>query len=157
MGTEFLFLYRLSRRLLNLGGDGSSVYSDEFIQLNREVWLKARNLTSHRGATVDEEAFLCLTLLLAYNATLYDNGNKWRYICHLLDRSLPLFDVLPPSPLKAHLLVRCSAEIGDEQLAVQARNITNAWDVSALTSDQFEVLEELKSLEGSFCIWEVVE
>lgn len=157
MKTEILSLYQMSRRLLHLGGDGNSVYSDEFTRLNREVWSQARKLTVHRGATFYDEAFLCLTLLLAYSATLYDNGHKWGYVQELLHRSLPLFDVLPPSPLKAHLLVRCSAETGDEQLARQARYITASWDVASLTPDQAEVLEELKSLETSSCVWEVME
>lgn len=157
MKSEILSLYRLSRELLALGADGTPVYIDEFARLNREVWTQAGRLSALQGSTPDEEAFLCLTLLTAYDATLYDNGDKGDRIRRLLCRVRSVLDALSPSLLKVRLLVRCYGFVFDASLASQARRIIGSWDASALTPEQREVVRELEAFEAAAGEWEEVE
>ena len=69
-------LFSLAHRLLTYGLDGSPIYVDEFTRLNREVYEQALELYGTRGKTVESEAELCLGLLAAFAATIYDNGHK---------------------------------------------------------------------------------
>ena len=80
-------LFSLAHRLLTYGLDGSPIYVDEFTRLNREVYEQALELYGTRGKTVESEAELCLGLLAAFAATIYDNGHKQQYIQRVLDRS----------------------------------------------------------------------
>lgn len=84
-------LFSLAHRLLTYGLDGSPIYVDEFTRLNREVYEQALELYGTRGKTVESEAELCLGLLAAFAATIYDNGHKQQYIQRVLDRSWEFF------------------------------------------------------------------
>lgn len=44
MNDHVSSLYALAHELLNLGMDGSPIYSDHFARLNREVYEQALNL-----------------------------------------------------------------------------------------------------------------
>eukprot|EP00975_Prorocentrum_lima_P051941 10877704-Prorocentrum_lima.AAC.1 len=74
--SRALELQRLAHELIYLGVDGEPIYSDTFCRLNKDVLLQCDSLFLLRGSTSDEEANLCLALLLGYNATIYDYGNK---------------------------------------------------------------------------------
>lgn len=67
-------LYRITRDLLNMGFDGTPLYSNEFCALNTEVYRQAEALFVLRGSNVEEEAQRCYVLLTAYHATIYDHG-----------------------------------------------------------------------------------
>ena len=57
MNDHVLSLYALAHELLNLGMDGSPIYSDHFARLNREVYEQALNLyNAPEGNTPEEEA-----------------------------------------------------------------------------------------------------
>ena len=107
-------LFSLAHRLLTYGLDGSPIYVDEFTRLNREVYEQALELYGTRGKTVESEAELCLGLLAAFAATIYDNGHKQQYIQQVLDRSWEVLPKLPASLLKVQLLVYCYSEVYDE-------------------------------------------
>ena len=97
-------LFSLAHRLLTYGLDGSPIYVDEFTRLNREVYEQALELYGTRGKTVESEAELCLGLLAAFAATIYDNGHKQQYIQRVLDRSWEVLPKLSASLLKVQLL-----------------------------------------------------
>lgn len=70
MNDHVSSLYTLAHELLNLGMDDSPIYSDHFARLNREVYEQALRLYSApEGDTPEEEARLCLSILVALNAT----------------------------------------------------------------------------------------
>ena len=69
-------LQHIARELLYLGMDGSPIYTDHFRQLNTEVFRLSEALFSMKGATSEEEAAICLSLLMGYNATIYNDGDK---------------------------------------------------------------------------------
>ena len=69
-------LQSLAHELLYLGVDGAPIYTDHFRQLNKEVLEQSDALYPQRGATPEEEANICLALLMGYNATIYNQGDK---------------------------------------------------------------------------------
>ena len=132
MNDHVSSLYALAHELLNLGMDGSPIYSDHFARLNREVYEQALNLyNAPEGNTPEEEAELCLSILLALNATFYDNGRKQQFIQH--------------------------GEVYDEKLASEAHSIIDTWDTSSLTPEQTEIIGELKNMEENQYPFEIVD
>lgn len=140
-------LFSLAHSLLVYGLDGSPIYVDQFTRLNRDVYERALELYGTQGKTVEEEAELCLGLLVAFAATIYDNGHKQQYIQQVLDRSWEVLPKLPDSLLKVRLLVYCYSEVYDENLAQEAHAIINTWNKSELTLEQVEIIEELGNFE----------
>lgn len=146
-------LYASAHELLYLGMDESPIYSDHFTRLNRDVFHQANALYTQRGSTSEEEASLCLALLMGYNATLYNDGDKQERIQHVLDRCWEVFDKLPGSLLKVQLLTYCYGEVFDEDLAREVREIIHGWSGRDLTPDEAEIVELLKGMEENPYPW----
>lgn len=140
-------LRQLAHELLYLGVDGTPLYTDRFSQLSKGVLEHADNLYSQKGSTFEEEAHLCLVLLLSYGATIYDRGDKERKKQNILNRAWKTLDKLPPSLLKCQLLVACYGEVFDEELAREAHAIIDSWSESQLTTEARETIDMLKNLE----------
>ncbi len=98
--TQIHELQHVAHELLYLGADGSPIYTDSFRQLNTEVLQKSDALFALKGENPEEEARLCLVLLMGYNATIYDYGDKESKKQVILDRSLLVLESLPSSLLK---------------------------------------------------------
>lgn len=157
MDSNSSSLFSLAHHLLTYGLDGNPVYADQFTCLNRDVYERAIELYNTRGATIEEEAELCLGLLVAFAATIYDNGNKQECIQSVLDRSWEVLPKLSPSLLKVRLLTYCYGEFYDDELAKEAHEIINTWDREELTLEQAEIVEELKNFEGNQYLFEEVK
>ena len=108
-------------------------------------------------APPDEEANLCLALLLGYNATIYDYGNKERNKQSVLDRAFEVLEQLPASLLKVRLLTYCYGEVYEEALLREAHEIIGSWDNTSLSSGQAEIIEELRNIEENPYPYEVIE
>lgn len=150
-------LFSLAHRLLTYGLDGSPIYMDEFTRLNRDVYEQALELYGTRGKTVEAEAELCLGLLAAFAATIYDNGHKQQYIQQVLGRSREVLPELSASLLKVQLLTYCYSEVYDEKLVEEAHCIIDTWNKTELTLEQVDIIEDLKNFEENQYPWEVVE
>ncbi|RGN33944.1 UpxZ family transcription anti-terminator antagonist [Bacteroides oleiciplenus] len=157
MDSNSSSLFSLAHHLLTYGLDGSPIYADQFTRLNRDVYEQAVELYNTCGATVEEEAELCLGLLVAFAATIYDNGSKQQYVQNVLDRSWEVLPKLSPSLLKVRLLTYCYSEFYDESLAKEAHVIISTWNKEELTLEQAEAIEELKGVEENQYPWEEVE
>lgn len=147
MDSNSSSLFSLAHHLLTYGLDGSPIYADQFTRLNRDVYERAIELYNTRGTTVEEEAGLCLGLLVAFAATIYDDGSKQECIQSVLDRSWEVLPKLSPSLLKVRLLTYCYSECYDEELAKEAHEIINTWNKEELTLEQTETIVELKNFE----------
>lgn len=147
MDSKSSSLFSLAHHLLTYGLDGSPIYADQFTRLNRDVYERAIELYDTRGTTVEEEAELCLGLLVAFAATIYDNGSKQEYIQGVLDRSWEVLPKLSPSLLKVRLLTYCYSECYDEELAKEAHVIIDTWNRAELTLEQAEIIEDLRNFE----------
>ena len=100
---------------------------------------------------------LNFALLVAFAATIYDNGCKQEYIQNVLDRSWEVLPKLSASLLKVRLLTYCYGEFYDESLAKEAHEIINTWDKAGLSLEQAEIAEELKGFEENQYPFEEVE
>lgn len=155
--SRALELQHAAHELMYLGMDGEPIYSDTFCRLNKEVLVKSNSLFSSKSSDIEEEANLCLALLMGYNATIYDYGDKDQKKQSVLDRAYTILEQLPTSLLKVRLLTYCYGEIYEEALLQEARVIIGQWDKNALTSEQTEIMEELKNIEENQYPFEVLD
>ena len=141
-------LQSISHELLYLGVDGTPIYTDRFCQLNTEVFRLSESLFDKKGETDEEEASLCLALLMGYRATAYSDSNKEAKIQEILDRAFIVLDHLGDSVLKCRLLLSCYGEVFDEELIEEVRRIVDGWGSGRqLSSEEEMVVEALKELE----------
>ena len=133
--------------------DDAPIYSDAFSKQNRTVLTLSDTLFSlwinNVPREFEEEAEVCLSLLMGYNATIYDNGNKQERIQQILDRCWKVLEHLPASLLKARLLIYCYAEVFDEELAKEVHAIIDSWKSRETTLEEREVVELFENLESN--------
>ena len=151
LSEEIVSLQRAAHDLMYLGMDGSPVYSDDLSRRNGEVYRLTTALYNSgvKGSTVEEQANVCLALLMGYNATIYNDGDKESKIQSILDRSFAVLDHLPASLLKCQLLTYCYGEVFEEDLAQEAHQITDSWKNRALSEEELEVMEPLQTMEDN--------
>ena len=100
-------LLSLVRMLLPGGGSAGCVYLDDLSALQRSIHKQINDLYSLRGETPEQDATLCLAILQGYNVSMYANPEDEDRKRSVLQRSLTLLDVLPPSLLKQQLSAVC--------------------------------------------------
>ena len=155
--SRALELQHAAHELMYLGMDGEPVYSETFCRLNKEVLVKSDSLFSAQSSDVEEEANLCLALLMGYNATIYDDGDKEQKKQMVLNRICHVLEQLPASLLKVRLLTYTYGEVYEEVLFQEAYAIIEGWNKDNLTSEQTAIIEELKNIEENPYPFEVVE
>ena len=156
---EALLLQRAAHDLMYLGMDGSPIYSDDLSRRNGEVYHQATTLYNSGiwGTTMEEQANVCLALLMGYSASFIDHGEKQRHVQEVLNRCWDVLDVLPASLLKLCLLTVCYGEVFDEALANEARSIIASWDAASLTAEQQEAIDEFQNVVDNPYPWEYID
>ena len=145
--SRALELQQVAHDLMYLNVDAGTIYSDDFCRLNKDVLVKSDSLFSAKGSDIEEEANLCLALLMGYNATIYDYGDKeWKRQI-VLERIYNVLEKLTVSLLKVRLLIYAYGEVYEESLLKEAHAIINDWEKVNLTMEQMEVMKELKNIE----------
>ena len=159
LSEEVTSLQRAAHDLMYLGMDGSPIYSDDLSRRNGEVYRLTTALYNSgvKGSTVEEQASICLALLMGYNASFIDHGEKQAHIQEVLDRCWDILDELSSSLLKLRLLTACYAEVFDEPLADEAREIIASWDSAPLTIEQQEAIAEFQNVVDNPYPWEYIE
>ncbi|RGT58269.1 MULTISPECIES: UpxZ family transcription anti-terminator antagonist [Bacteroides] len=159
LSEETLTLQRAAHDLMYLGMDGSPVYSDDLFRRNSEVYRLTTSLYNSgvQGSTVKEQADICLALLMGYNASFIDHGEKQEHVQEVLNRCWDILEVLPASLLKLRLLTACYGEVYDDPLADEARKIIAGWTSTSLTSEQQEAIEEFQNVVDNPYPWEYIE
>jgi|UniRef100_UPI004028D3B3 hypothetical protein len=147
--SRALELQHAAHELMYLGMDGEPVYSDTFCRLNKEVLVKSDSLFSAQSSDVEEEANLCLALLMGYNATIYDDGDKELKKQVILDRIYNVLEELPDSLLKVRLLSYTYGEVYEEFMLQEAHAIIDSWNKEIFTIEQMEVMKDLKNIEDN--------
>ena len=163
-------LQHAAHTLMYLGMDGEPLYSDDFCRQNKDVLLKSDSLFAAKSSDIEEEANLCLALLMGYNATIYNYGkessaasdvykrqDKEQKKQEILVRACDVLERLPDSLLKVRLLTYCYGETYEEALLQSARKIVDGWGQTSLTSEQIEAVEELRNIEENPYPWEYVD
>ena len=159
LSEETLALQRAAHDLMYLGMDGSPVYSDDLSRRNGEVYRLTTALYNSgvKGSTVEEQANVCLALLMGYSASFVDHGEKQKHIQEVLDCCWDILDALPASLLKLRLLTACYGEVFDEPLADEGRVIINSWDSASLTVEQQEAIAEFWNVIENPYPWEYID
>lgn len=154
---RILELQRKAHDLMYLGTDGAPLYSDDYTRLNKLVLTQSDALFSCKGHDAEEEANLCLALLMGYSATIYDAGNKEKKKQSILDRAFIVLESLPSSLLKIRLLTYCYGEVYEDDLLTEAHTIIKSWNADALTTEQTEIIYELQNIEENKYPFEELE
>ena len=159
LSEEAITLQRAAHDLMYLGMDGSPIYSDDLSRRNGEVYRLTTALynSGAKGSTVEEQANVCLALLMGYNASFIDHGEKQKHVQEVLDRCWDILETLPASLLKLRLLTACYGEVFDELLADEGRTIIASWDSVSLTSERREAIAEFQNVVDNAYPWEEVE
>ena len=155
--SRALELQRIAHELMCFGMDGTPVYSDTFCRLNKEVLVLSDSLFPVQGSGTEEEANVCLALLMGYNATIYDNGDKEQKKQIALNRACEVLGRLPDSLLKVRLLAYTYGEVYEESLLQEAHTIVDSWDKEAMITEQVEAVKELRNIEENPYPFEEVE
>lgn len=155
--SRALELQRIAHELMCFGMDGTPVYSDTFCRLNKEVLVLSDSLFPVQGSGTEEEANVCLALLMGYNATIYDNGDKEQKKQIALNRACEVLGRLPASLLKVRLLAYTYGEVYEESLLQKAHTIVDSWDKEAMITEQVEAVKELRNIEENPYPFEEVE
>lgn len=127
------------------------------VRIKMDVLLKSDSLFAAKSSDIEEEANLCLALLMGYNATIYNYGDKEQKKQEILVRAYDVLERLPDSLLKVRLLTYCYGETYEEALLQSARKIVDGWGQASLTSEQIEAVEELRNIEENPYPWEYVD
>ena len=159
LSEEIVSLQRAAHELMYLGMDGSPVYSDDLSRRNGEVYRLTTALYNSgvKGSTVEEQANVCLALLMGYNDSFVDHGEKQIHVQEVLNRCWNILDSLPASLLKLRLLTACYGEVFDDPLADEARTIIASWDSASLTPDQQEAIAEFQNVVDNPYPWEYID
>ena len=159
LSEEAITLQRAAHDLMYLGMDGSPIYSDDLSRRNGEVYNLTTALynSGAKGSTVEEQANVCLALLMGYNASFIDHGEKQEHVQEVLDRCWDILETLPASLLKLRLLTTCYGEVFDEPLADEVRFIIASWDETALTTEQQEAIVEFRNVVENPYPWEYID
>lgn len=155
--SNALELQHVAHELTYLGMNGDPIYSDTFCRLNKEVLDRADSLYLSRSSDAEEEANLCLALLMGYNATIYNYGDKEQKKQTVLERAFAVLKQLPSSLLKVRLLASCYGETYEEGLLQSSYSIIGQWDENALSAEQSEVMAEFKNMEENPYPFEVLD
>ena len=159
LSEEAITLQRAAHELMYLGMDGSPVYSDDLSRQNGEVYRLTTSLYNSvfQSSLIEEQANVCLALLMGYNASFIDHGEKQGHVQAVLNRCWDLLEPLPASLLKLRLLTACYGEVYDEPLADEARKIIAGWDGKSLTPEQQEAIEEFENVVDNPYSWEYID
>lgn len=159
LSEETAYLQRAAHELMYLGMDGSPVYSDDLSRRNGEVYHLTTALynSGAKGSTVEEQANVCLALLMGYSASFIDYGEKREHVQEVLDRCWDILDALPASILKLRLLTVCYSEVFDEPLVEEGRAIIASWDAATLTTEQQGAIKEFQNVADNPYPWEYVD
>ena len=133
-------------RLLQLGEDGSPVYSNEFSRLNTEVFQLSECLFGVHGGTPEEEASLCIALLTGYGVTVYNGGDKEEKIQVVLDRAFEVLSKISDSLIKCKLLLCCYYKVYEEELLKEAQRIMTSWEGRELTEEEKGIMGEYNEI-----------
>ncbi|RHL08512.1 MULTISPECIES: UpxZ family transcription anti-terminator antagonist [Bacteroides] len=158
LSEEAITLQRAAHDLMYLGMDGSPIYSDDLSRRNGEVYRLTTALYNFgaKGSAVEEQANVCLALLMGYSASFVDHGEKQKHVQEVLDRCWDILDALPASLLKLRLLIACYGEVFDAPLADEGRAIIASWDSVSLTPEQREAIVEFQNVVDNPYSWEYV-
>jgi len=134
--------------LYRIGEQESPLYFEEYCRLSKEIFDLSEDLFSYRGSTSEEEALLCVALLMGYTITVYNYGDKEEKKQEILRRALELWENLPDGLLKCQLPTYCYGEVFEAELAREAWRIIRSWKGRELSEEEKWIRETLEHMES---------
>jgi len=141
--TKARELRRVAERLAYFQDDGEYSYIDKYKEILSWIYRACRELIRFHGENDDEEAEICLSVLIGYSTTVRNAKNIRRAI----DRAYTVLPRLVPSSLKCQLLVYCYVEVHDQKLVNEAKQIMQTWSGSQLSEEETRTKNLLQDLE----------
>ena len=114
---------------------------DNFRHALSEALFMTKSLLHYKGRTIEEEAMVCLSLLMAFTV-IYRKEDVIQKILHRTHSILPQ---LQPSALKCALLTYSYEEEHDPQLIREALSIARTWQKKDLTPYKRHLLTHLQN------------
>lgn len=143
-------LYDKSYRLIHYGEDGSPIYAQEYMALSCEIDQLSARLFTYVARSQQEEALLCLVLLMSYAASctgsFTQKEDKVNLILNRIYSLLQGTDLRWPAPypdglLRCQLAVYAYTFTYDESLFKEAKRLISSWKRRDLTSEEIEIIE----------------
>lgn len=143
-------LYDKSYRLIHYGEDGSPIYAQEYMALSCEIDQLSARLFTYVARSQQEEALLCLVLLMSYAASctgsFTQKEDKVNLILNRIYSLLQGTDLRWPAPypdglLRCQLVVYTYTFTYDESLFQEAKRLISSWKRRDLTSEEIEIIE----------------
>ena len=144
MKEEIEKLYEKARKLLHLGDKDGFVYADDLSRLNKEVHELIHLLWNQKTGNIEEEACLCLAILMGFNGIMYANPEDEKIRRSITDRARFVLRKLLSSLLKCQLLIYCYGEVEDDKLIEEAKEIMKGWERRELSAEELETVETLE-------------
>lgn len=141
--TKARELRRVAERLAYFQDDGEYSYIDKYKEILSWIYRACRELIRFHGENDDEEAEICLSVLIGYSTTVRNAKNIQRAV----DRAYQVLPRLTPSLLKCQLLIYCYIEACDESLIREAKLIIDSWKEGEMGEEEKKVRELLENLE----------
>ena len=146
MKEEIERLYEKARELLHLGDKDGFVYADDLSRLNKEVHELIHLLWNKKPGSIEEEARLCLAILMGFNGIMYANPEDEKIRCSVTDRTCYVLKELSSSLLKCQLLIYYYGEVEDDKLIKEAKEIMKGWERRELSAEELETVETLEMI-----------
>ena len=94
--------------LLHKSNYMAGVYIDDIARLNKEIHEQINDLYPCHGTTAEQEAALCLSLLMGYSVSMYANSEDEAKKKTVLRRSQMILKKLSPTSLRFQLSTICN-------------------------------------------------
>ena len=141
--TKAKELRRVAERLAYFQDDGEYSYIDKYKEVLSWIYRSCRELIRAHGENDEEEAEICLSVLIGYSTTVRNAKNIRRAI----DRAYAVLSHLEASVLKCQLLAYCYVEARNPNLLDQAKQIMQAWNGIQLSEEEVRIKDLLQDIE----------
>ena len=134
-------------RHLLLSSEGPDTFQD-MTDLWSQTSATVNRLSTLKGTTPEEEAELCLTMLVGLQLGIRNSDSLNRAI----DRAFTILPQITDRKLLCHLLVHLYAETEDEELLAEINTLMPSWPRETLTEED-RYLQEfyLSAQENALC------
>lgn len=101
------YLQNMVESLFHVDGKDWYAYADDLSQLNQKIHEEIEELYSLRADTEEQEAALCIAILMGYSVSIYANPEDEIKRRCVFERSRQIMDKLPSISLKKRLYAIC--------------------------------------------------
>lgn len=95
-------------KLVFIGNSVEAIYMDELVALNYSIHKQINELYPLRGCTVEQDANLCLAILLGFSISMYANPEDELKRQRTLTRSQRLLKEISSPSLREQLVAICN-------------------------------------------------